>query len=146
MPLLVAAICAGCGLVPFADANTGLECQRSAPPGAVVRDGDPTAVGEPLAGLDVTAMSAAEVGQAADAKGLAATWRYTFDIGEADGTNGYSECWCVPPPDGRVTDLAYDSAGRVVVFVSSGQVLVEPRRQPRQGWGCPDAMAGGMPA
>ena len=142
IPLLVTAICAGCGILPMVEGNTGLACQRSAPAGVVVRDGvDPTTLGEPMAGLDVTTMSAAEVGGTAAQRGLEVTWRYMFDIGEANGTQGYSECWCVPPPEGPVTDLAYDSANRLVVFVDAEQVLDAPRAQPREGWGCPEQPA-----
>jgi len=86
-------------------------------------------------------MSPAEVGTAAVDRGLAVTWRYDFDIGEAHGTSGYSECWCIAPPAGRVTQVLYDGTGALIVFVDSGQVLPVPRVQPQMGWGCEDSMA-----
>jgi hypothetical protein len=138
--VLVATMSAGCALLPWADENTGLVCQRGVGDGTA-RGDDPLAAGEPMAGLDVTSMSSAEVGTAAVERGLAVTWRYGFDIGEAHGTNGYSECWCVAPPAGRVTDVLYDSTGALIVFVDSGQVLAMPRQQPRLGWGCEEAVA-----
>jgi hypothetical protein len=139
--ILVAALCAGCSLVSsWADSNSGIVCQQGVGSG-VVRDGDPLAAGEPLAGLDVTSMSAAEVGTAAVEHGLGVTWRYEFDIGEAHGVNGYSECWCIAPPAGRVTQVLSDRTGALIVFVDSGQVLPSARQQPRLGWGCEGAPA-----
>ena len=142
LPILVAAMCAGCSLASaWADGNTGIVCQRGVGEGTVRGDA-PLAAGEPMAGLDVTSMTAAQVGTAAVERGLAVTWRYGFDIGEAHGTSGYSECWCVAPPGGRVTDVLYDSTGALIVFVDSGQVLPAARQQPHLGWGCEEGAAG----
>ncbi len=138
LPILVTALCAGCSVVSeWADANSATVCSRGVGPGGVDKDNvDPRADGEPMAGVDVTAMSPAEVGTTAVERGLAVTWRYTFGIGQADGAHGYSECWCIAPPAGRVTDVLYDSTGGLIVFVDSGQVLATNRQQPRLGWGC----------
>jgi uncharacterized protein YceK len=142
IPILVVALCSGCSLVAsWEDSNTGVVCSRGAGSGEVIRDGDPLRPGEPLAGVDVTSMTPAEVGTAAVEHGLAVTWRYDFDIGEAHGVNGYSECWCVAPPAGRVTQVLYDSTGALIVFVDSGQVLAAARPQPRLGWGCQETTA-----
>jgi hypothetical protein len=139
VPTLVAVLCAGCSLASaWADGNTGIVCQRGVGSGEA-RGDDPLAAGEPMAGVDVTSMSPAEVGTAATDRGLAVTWRFGFDIGEAHGASGYSECWCVAPPAGRVTDVLYDSTGALIVVVDSGQVLAAPRQQPRLGWGCEEA-------
>jgi hypothetical protein len=140
LSILVGALSAGCGALPWGDGDTGLACQHVAPPGVAVRDGDPLAPGEPMAGLDVTAMTPAEVGAAAVDRGLPVTWRYEFDIGEAHGVNGYSECWCVAPA-GRVTQVLYSGAGELIVFVDAGQVLPAARPQPHLGWGCSEASA-----
>jgi hypothetical protein len=35
-----------------------------------------------------------------------------------------------------VTDLGFDSGGRLIIFVDSGQTLAQARAQPRLGWGC----------
>ncbi len=83
---LVAAMSSGCGLLPWADENTGLVCQRGVGPGVENLDNvDPLSAGQPMAGLDVTLMSPADVGIAAVERGLAVTWRYTYGIGEAHG-------------------------------------------------------------
>ena len=139
--ILVAALSAGCGALPWADGNTGIACQHVAAPGEAVRGGDPLAPGEPMAGFDVTSMTPAEVGAAAVDRGLPVTWRYDFDIGEVHGVNGYAECWCVAPPAGRVTQVLYSAAGELIVFVDAGQVLAAARPQPHLGWGCSEATA-----
>jgi hypothetical protein len=140
--IVLAAVCAGCGGLPWVE-DTALACQGLAPAGAVVREGDPLAEGEPMAGLDVMAMTPAEVGAEAIERGLPTTWRYFIWLGDpTDSNEGYSECWCVPPPDGRVTDVAYDSSGGLIVFVHSGRTLPAARGQPREGWGCEEAGIG----
>jgi len=145
LTMLVAVASVGCAAVSsWADANTGIVCQRGLGPGGVDKDGvDPRAPGEPMAGIDVTLMTPAEVGTAAVERGLAVSWRYGFDIGEAHGASGYSECWCVAPPAGSVTDVLYDSTGALIIFVDAGQVLAAPRPQPRLGWGCDESTAAG---
>jgi hypothetical protein len=143
LTMLIAVVSVGCAAVSsWADSNTGIACQRGLGPGGVDKDGvDPLAPGEPMAGIDVTALSPAEVGTAAVERGLAVSWRYGFDIGEVHSASGYSECWCVAPPAGVVTQVLYDSTGALIVFVDSGQVLAAPRAQPRMGWGCDETAA-----
>lgn len=126
----------GCG---FELAPSGLECQRTPADGRDLSEGrHPLADDEPLAGLDVRSMGAAEIGDAAVDAGLGVTWRYSYDVGEQPetGSVGYSECWCVPPPGGAVIDVAYDSLGRIVVLVDSGEHRTSVGPQPRLGWGC----------
>ena len=138
-----AILLAGCTGFPGIDDQTGLACQN--PPrevaGADARD--PFGPGEPFANRDPTTMAAAEVAAVAIEAGLEVTYRLSYRIGEADtdGALGYSECWCVPPPIGRVTDLGFDSGGRLIIFVESGQTLAQSRAQPRMGWGCNDPQA-----
>ena len=138
LPILVAALSSGCSaLANWADENTGIVCQRGVGPGVENLDNvDPLAPGQPMAGIDVTIMSPAEVGYAAVERGLAVTWRFSYAIGEPHSGNGYSECWCIAPPAGKVTQVLYDSTGGLIVFVDSGQVLASARQQPRLGWGC----------
>jgi hypothetical protein len=108
-------------------------CQIAAPSGFDVRTGDPLAVGEPIANAPVTRMSPRQVGDTARAVGLAVTWRYDVHVG---AQTGFSECWCIPPDDGRVTGVAYGMAGELVVFVDSGRTAEKVREQPARGWGC----------
>jgi hypothetical protein len=128
----------GCGM----DFSSGLECQRTPADGRDLSEGrHPLAEGEPLAGLDASAMTAAEIGAAAEEADLGVTYRYYYDVGEQpeSGAVGYSECWCVPPPGGQVTDVLYDSIGRVIVMVDSGEHRSSEGSQPRRGWGCEEA-------
>ena len=69
------------------------------------------------------------------------TWRFSYAIGAAHSGNGYSECWCIAPPAGRVTQVLYDSTGGLIVFVDSGQVRASAPQQPRLGWGCEEQAA-----
>ena len=135
-PLFALAV-AACGGFEFGP--TGLECQRMPAGGGDMSEGrDPKAPGEPLSDLNLDAMSPAAVGDVATEAGLGVTWRYEYKVGEQpeSGASGYAECWCVPPPGGRVSDVAYDSIGRVVVFVDSGEHRSTVRPQPESGWGC----------
>lgn len=162
-------------------------CQVAQAPGTLVRDGDPLAAGEPMAGVDVTRMTPRQVGELARSRGLKVTWRYEYGISggagpggpplagstpsavpapvtsspaaneSAPGPNeappvetspakpggvagavaaGYGECWCEPPPDGMVTQVAYGMASELIVFVGSGRTMSGPREQPPRGWGC----------
>ena len=107
--------------------------------GGEVREGeDPLAPGGPLADLPVTEMTAEAIAAKADEAGFEVTYRYSYDVGPqpASGSQGYSECWCIPPPPGEVYAVAYDSIGRIVVMVDSGEHRNEVRAQPKQGWGC----------
>jgi len=135
-----AIVLASCGVLSEIGDQTGIACQH--PPRQVEgADGrNPFGPGEPFANVDPTTMAAGRVAAIAAQAGLEVTYRLSYGIGPPDEavTHGYSECWCVPPPIGRVTDLAFDSGGRLVIFVASGQTLSEPRRQPRMGWGCQD--------
>jgi hypothetical protein len=183
-PLALAA-CAG-GFAPQGSpgaTDTGfMGCQVAAQPGATVREGDPLAAGEPMAGVPATRMTPRDVGELARVRGLKVTWRYEYAItgagapvvgappvagsapapsmgsapdpaatgGQLDvkpsqdpvsvpagvGALGFSECWCEPPPDGRVIGVAYGMASELVVFVESERTLPAPRDQPPRGWGC----------
>jgi hypothetical protein len=83
-------------------------------------------------------MTTAEVATIAIDAGLEVTYRLSYGIGQpgTETGSGYSECWCVPPPIGRVADLGFDSGGRLIIFVDSGETLAQQRPQPRMGWGC----------
>lgn len=125
--------------------ETGLACSNPpvSDPGADQRD--PFGPGSPFADRDLTAMAPAEVAAVAIEAGLDVTYRLSYRIGEAtnEGQGGYSECWCIPPPIGTVNDLAFDSGGRLIIFVDAGQTLGQVRAQPRMGWGCAEPGASG---
>jgi hypothetical protein len=123
----------GCGVEL---APTGLECQRTPADGREEREGeDPLAPGGPLEGVSVSALTPAAVGEIAEDAGFGVTYRNHYTVGPEGGSTGYAECWCVPP-EGRVMAVAYDSIGRVMVAVDSGQHRTAVRPQPEMGWGC----------
>lgn len=134
---LLPTLLASCSLV--LEAPVGLECQRSPAGGGELREGeDPLASGGPLAEIPVSEMTADAVGDHAQEAGFEVTYRYQYDVGPQpeSGSSGYAECWCVPPPPGRVSAVAYDSIGRIVVMVDSGEHRDAVRPQPELGWGC----------
>jgi len=135
--ILVTVFVASCGLT--LEAPTGLECQRTPAGGGERREGeDPLAEGGPLADLPVSDMTATAVGAEAEEAGFGVTYRYSYDVGPQPetGSVGYAECWCVPPPGGEVEAVAYDSIGRIIVMVDSGEHRDSVRPQPELGWGC----------
>lgn len=135
--ILLSLLLASCGLVP--EPPAGLECQRTAAAGGELREGeDPLAPGGPLAEVPVTEVTADAVGERAQQAGFEVTYRYEYDVGPQpeSGSTGYAECWCVPPPPGQVYVVAYDSIGRIIVMVDSGEHRDAVRPQPELGWGC----------
>lgn len=138
----LAALATACGggfapLGPPAATDIGfLGCQVATPPDAIVRTGEPLGPGEPMAGVPVTTMTPRQVGEAARARGLKVTWRYSYFL-QGDPSVGANECWCEPPPEGRVEGVAYGSASELVVFVEAGIRLPELRTPPPRGFGCP---------
>ena len=118
-----------------AEPADAIGCRPDLRPGEEVPQADPLADGEPLEGLDLEGANPAGVGQAAADAGLDVTYRYHYAVGD-DERAGFSECWCVPPPDGAVDSVIYDSADSVIVFVQSGNRFREARDQPARGWGC----------
>lgn len=130
---------ASCGLVQ--EAPAGLECQRTPAGGGELREGeDPLAPGGPLADVPVSEMTAEAIAARAERAGFEVTYRYSYDVGPQPetGSQGYAECWCVPPPPGDVEAVAYDSIGRIIVMVDSGEHRDSVRPQPELGWGCED--------
>jgi len=106
--------------------------------GGEAREGeDPLAPGGPLEGVNVSGLTAAAVGEIAEDAGFGVTYRNHYKVGAQPetGSEGYSECWCVPPT-GRVSGVSYDAIGRVIVLVESGEHHTTVRPQPEAGWGC----------
>lgn len=79
--------------------------------------------------------------------GIAVSWRYQY-FTEAGGQVGYSECWCVAPPDdGVVQDVTAADGGWLIVMVDRGEPIPGGRDQPVLGWGCgPDPSGEASPS
>jgi hypothetical protein len=127
--LVVAATASGCGALGFLEAQTGLACQQppdEAAPAAEVIEAMPDLRGK-------TPDQAADLLD--DVSDIEVSWRYSY-LTEAGGNVGYSECWCVPPPDGVVQQAELAEGNLYIVFVERAGPIPGGRPQPVQGWGC----------
>ncbi len=125
--LLVLSLTAGCGPL---EPRSGMACQQApqrAPPPAEALDDVPSLIGR-------TPEQAAALLE--DVPGLDVTWRYHYSTDAGGGPSGYSECWCVPPPDGRVDTVELLETNQLMVFVVRAGPIVGGRAQPVAGWGC----------
>jgi hypothetical protein len=120
----------GCSAVPNLDQG-GMGCQNAGD--GTQHAGNPTDPGQPLAGVDVVGQSSADVGRAAEAKGLVV--RYHLDYATDGNGGGYAECWCTPPNEGRVNEVFWGSSGQLFV-VAYTAMKPGGRDQPTFGWGC----------
>lgn len=106
--------------------ESGLACQD--PPAPDERRGDREVPA--IAGL-----TAEEANALLEAAGIRPSWRYSYSA-SLNGTDGYSECWCIPPPSGRVRDEPGNANEQLIVFVEREAPMIGGRPQPRLGWGC----------
>ena len=49
----------------------------------------------------------------------------------------YGECWCVPPPEGTVTEAFWNQHGALFLTVAGVDEGHTADQQPATGWGCP---------
>jgi hypothetical protein len=49
---------------------------------------------------------------------------------------GYGECWCVPPPEGKVVQTWWNDHGALYLMVEGVDVGHTGEDQPDTGWGC----------
>jgi hypothetical protein len=49
---------------------------------------------------------------------------------------GYGECWCVPPPEGKVVQTWWNAHGALYLMVEGVDVGHTANEQPATGWGC----------
>ncbi len=49
---------------------------------------------------------------------------------------GYGECWCVPPPEGKVVASWWNSHGALYLQIEGVEEGHTPDNQPAAGWGC----------
>jgi hypothetical protein len=127
--IVIAAAASGCGALRFLEAQTGLACQQ--PPEAPAPADEVIEAFPDLRGK--TPAQAAALLE--DANEIEVSWRYWY-LTEPGGNVGYSECWCVPPPDGVVSTAELAEGNLYIVFVDRDSPIPGGRRQPVQGWGC----------
>lgn len=49
---------------------------------------------------------------------------------------GYGECWCVPPPEGTVTEGFFTGRGALMLMIDGVDEGHTADNQPLTGWGC----------
>ena len=49
---------------------------------------------------------------------------------------GYGECWCVPPPEGKVVQTWWNDHGALFLMVEGVDLGHTGNDQPERGWGC----------
>lgn len=125
-----AVVLMGCAGVPNLDQG-GMGCQNAGD--GTQHEGNPTDPEQPLAGTVVVGRAPADVGRAAEAKGLIV--RYHLNYATSNDGGGYAECWCTPPTEGHVDEVFWGSNGQLFVVAATG---MKPggRDQPTFGWGC----------
>ena len=123
--LLLSIATTGCGLIP--EEAVGLECQE--PPSAeeVLR------VPAPPQAIGVDPEEAAFRIEELD---IIPSWRYSYFTEPPGRTAMYTECWCVVPPDGTVSQVSAEPGEQLIVFVQRAEPIPGGRPQPTRGWGC----------
>lgn len=121
---LIGAIVAGCSLVPNMDpGSSGCSNAQGVGPRHAVGMEDETSRVADVFGKDPT--TAARMAQA-----MGHTVVFNVQI------TGYGECWCVPPPEGTVTEALFTDRGALMLFVDGVDEGHTAGDQPPTGWGC----------
>ena len=121
----VAALVAGCSMVPNMDHGTS-GCSNAV--GIGPTDQTTKAAGVPA----FAGVVGREPGDAAAvARGQGHTVVFNVQI------RGFGECWCVPPPEGTVTDAFWTQHGALMLMVEGVDEGHDADHQPATGWGCP---------
>ena len=125
LPLLglAALVVAGCALVPNMDPGTS-GCSNAQ--GIGPRD----ATGAHVAAVmpDLNGLAPLEAANRAAARGHTVVFNVQIP--------GFGECWCVPPPEGTVTDSFFTDRGALMLMVDGVDEGHTPDAQPPTGWGC----------
>jgi hypothetical protein len=114
--LVGATLLAGCSQVPNLDAGSA-GCQNARGIGVASNDA-------PAVLAQVQGMSAA----AAASKMQAAGHTVVFNTG--------GDCWCVPPPGGRVTEAWFGQHGALWIWVDGVDPALTAGEPPFLGYGC----------
>lgn len=125
--LLLASLVAGCSLVPNMDHGSS-GCQNAGGIGprsgaAPVTMAASDSVMPELDGLSPSAAAAA-------ATALGQTVVFNVQI------EGYGECWCVPPPEGKVIASWWNQHGALFLQIEGVDEGHTAGNQPSAGWGC----------
>jgi len=114
--LVGAALVAGCSLVPNMDSGSA-GCQNARGIGVASNDA-------PAILAQVQGMSAAEAMSTMSAQGHTVV----FNTG--------GDCWCVPPPGGKVTEAWFGQHGALWLWVDGVDPALTAGEPPFKGYGC----------
>ena len=121
------AFIAGCSLVPNMDhGSSGCQNARGIGP----TSGDIVAGVQELAEAlpELIGLTPVEAAERARAKGHTVVFNVQIP--------GYGECWCVPPPEGKVVQTWWNDHGALFLMVEGVDLGHTAADQPAAGWGC----------
>ncbi len=113
LSLMVAAT-SGCGIQLD---EAGLACQDQPAPGEILGDREVP---------DIQGMTGEAAAAALERADIQSTWRYYYAT-EPDRRTGYSECWCIPPPDSVVDSVSAAPNEQLIVMVSRSEPMLGGR-------------------
>jgi hypothetical protein len=122
---LAALVVAGCSMVPNMDPGTS-GCSNAQ--GIGPRNITQFDLTKPVL-PEVIGLSPIEAANLAASQGHTVVFRVEI-------TN-FGECWCVPPPEGTVTEAFWNQHGALFLTVSGVDEGHSADEQPPTGWGCP---------
>ena len=117
---------AGCSLVPNMDPGTS-GCANASGIGPT-RNGMDGVVELEEAAPDLIGLTPVEAAQRAQAAGHTVVFNVQIP--------GYGECWCVPPPEGKVVQTWWNDHGALFLMVEGVDLAHTAEDQPPRGWGC----------
>lgn len=124
LAVVIVMLAGGCGVEL---GQSGMACEEPPAPEDILGDRDVP---------DIEGMAPDVAAASLERADIVPSWRYGY-LTEPEGPGGYSECWCVPPPDGVVEMVHADSGEQLIVFVDrQGGPIIGGRPQPQLGWGC----------
>jgi hypothetical protein len=121
--LLAALVVGGCSMVPNMDQGTS-GCANAVGIGPHAEAG----------AVDVNVMPDLLGLSPTEAAGIARSRGHTvvFNV----QITGFGECWCVPPPEGTVSESFFTERGALMLLMYDVDVGHTADHQPATGWGC----------
>jgi hypothetical protein len=83
---------------------------------------------EPPIGAQLIGKTPAEAASIASSQGHTVVFNVQIE--------GYGECWCVPPPEGKVIEAWWGQHGALWLMVDGVDEGHTAEDQPARGWGC----------
>jgi hypothetical protein len=125
--VLLASLVAGCSMVPNMDHGSS-GCSNAVGIGPRSGDGPVTQNLNDSVIPELDGLSPAAAAAAAVAQGHTVVFNVQIE--------GYGECWCLPPPEGKVISSWWNSHGALFLQIEGVEEGHTPDDQPAAGWGC----------